>query len=351
MKAKILDNDLDKNRVYLKDVIPLDTPFAIGVEPSGYCNLKCNFCEHTLNKEALLKRRNHTFGFMSLETFDLLTDQILEFHGGVKTITHYGFGEPFLNKHFPEMLGMAYKKQASNRQIVITNGTLITKDVTDRVISGTDNGTGLKIKISLNGFDDNSFREITGVNIDFSKFMEQLRYLYSNKGNAIICIKAMTSSLDLAKITEAEFYSMFGDLCDEIVVENTVQNTTKVNYKGEINRSLKNPIRGNDVPEETAVCSAAFTRLYVKNNGEVSLSGCGNCLNFSLFPYTIKQKTLKECWESDMRHTLLIDLLSKKYTGLAKYCKNCPFRHRIGSIHDLIDPYADEILSRLTREE
>ena len=46
MKAKE-ESFWDKNRERLADVVPLDTPFMINIEPSSACNLKCKYCGHS----------------------------------------------------------------------------------------------------------------------------------------------------------------------------------------------------------------------------------------------------------------------------------------------------------------
>ena len=46
MKAKVMSNQNlnESTRKVLSDVVPMDMPFRVFIEPSGYCNLKCVFC-------------------------------------------------------------------------------------------------------------------------------------------------------------------------------------------------------------------------------------------------------------------------------------------------------------------
>ena len=37
----------NENRTYLKDVIPLDTPYNLKVEVSSLCNAKCVYCAYS----------------------------------------------------------------------------------------------------------------------------------------------------------------------------------------------------------------------------------------------------------------------------------------------------------------
>ena len=53
MKARQTDQ-MNPERIPLQDGIPLETPLVIYIEPSGYCNLKCNFCFQR-EEEGLIK--------------------------------------------------------------------------------------------------------------------------------------------------------------------------------------------------------------------------------------------------------------------------------------------------------
>ena len=37
----------ETDRTYLKDVVPLDTPYNAALEISSFCNLKCVYCAHS----------------------------------------------------------------------------------------------------------------------------------------------------------------------------------------------------------------------------------------------------------------------------------------------------------------
>ncbi|MCZ9887847.1 hypothetical protein OFS07_15090 [Brachyspira hyodysenteriae] len=46
MKAKIKTKKFVDNREKLQDIIPMDTPLCIFIEPTDKCNFKCRFCPH-----------------------------------------------------------------------------------------------------------------------------------------------------------------------------------------------------------------------------------------------------------------------------------------------------------------
>ena len=40
----IYGNIIEQKRARLQDVIPLDTPFVVSLDPSNMCNFTCKFC-------------------------------------------------------------------------------------------------------------------------------------------------------------------------------------------------------------------------------------------------------------------------------------------------------------------
>lgn len=61
MKAKIKSKLNLQDRVPLQDVIPLETPYLIYLDPSSACNFKCQFCPtgHTSLVERADYNRNN----------------------------------------------------------------------------------------------------------------------------------------------------------------------------------------------------------------------------------------------------------------------------------------------------
>ena len=65
---------------------------------------------------------------------------------------------------------------------------------------------------------EETYQRFTGFKFDLKKFIENIKWIYANKGNCEIVIK-----ISAELITEAqrqEFFDTFGDHCDRIFVEN-----------------------------------------------------------------------------------------------------------------------------------
>lgn len=98
------------------------TPFPkhLLIETTTRCNLRCKQCAHVIHK--------YDFADMSLETFYKL-HPLFPY---AERVALYGHGETFLYKHFFEMLEELKKHDIL--VYVTTNGTLITKEVAERLV-------------------------------------------------------------------------------------------------------------------------------------------------------------------------------------------------------------------------
>ena len=66
---KISGSELrEKNRLKLEEVVPLDTPLLMYLEPTNACNIRCKFCPTSDSK--LLKEVGRPMGLMSWELFE-----------------------------------------------------------------------------------------------------------------------------------------------------------------------------------------------------------------------------------------------------------------------------------------
>ena len=141
-------------------------------------------------------------------------DDLGEFDKPIKVLRMYKDGEPFLNKRLADMV--AYAKRAKHIEYIdtTTNGTFLSPDRIGPVIeAGID-----KINISVDGMNVETYAQFTGFKFDFEKFVENVKWLYANKGDCEVVVK-----IPGELITEAQrqqFFDTFGDHCDRIFVEN-----------------------------------------------------------------------------------------------------------------------------------
>lgn len=332
-------NTFDMARVNLWEVVPLDTPFQFCIEPTFFCNIRCNYCMHALSKE-VLESRGFSFSHMDWTVFEKIAEQLTEFPNKIKKITFSGFGEPLLDKRLPEMIRILRKKDVANKILVISNGLLLTPDLGRELV---DVGMS-EIKISLQGLTAQKYKEICGANISYDKFYSNLAYFYEHRKECALSIKIADSALDEGE-TEL-FYQNFGNICDYIAIEHIYPQFDGVDYNGKIRpNNLKNRF-GFDYVKHS-VCATLFFKLNILQSGVVTF-GFPDGITYEGF--NINEMTLKEIWTSPERQQMLYDQLTGNFEHHQK-CKTCTRWDYSVVPQDDLEGHQETILKKISRAE
>lgn len=335
MKAQF--NTFDMQRVNLWEQVPLDTPFQLCIEPTFVCNFRCNYCMHALEKE-ILEARGFQFAPMEWSTFESIVRQLQEFPHRIKKVCFTGFGEPLLDQRLPEMIRLVMQSGKVDKTLVISNGSLLTPEVSDKLLQ-----SGLsELKISIQGMNGARYRQVCGVSIDFEKFVENIRYFSEHRKDCLLRLKIADVSLE--DEGEDQFYKVFGDLCDFIAIEHIYPQ-----FRGVHTDTL--PDLGKNrfgfQFESKKVCSTLFFKLNVLQNGRITF-GYPDGITYEGF--NVCNMTLLEAWNSPERKRLLYDNLTpdrEKRTC----CMSCRRWSYSVTPRDDLDGHEAEILERLDRSE
>jgi MoaA/NifB/PqqE/SkfB family radical SAM enzyme len=339
MKAEIKAN-VDSKRTPLVDIIPLAQPFTVYIEVTRYCNLKCFYCLLSKQDDENSPMRNLGLKVehMDLQWFPKLVENLRQFPPGIKRIVFSGLGEPLMNPNLAEMIRQVADAKIADRIDLITNGLLMTRKRADELLrSGLTN-----INISIQGTDSDKYLRTCGKEIDYKKFLEDITYLYENRGDVKIYIKAIDATLK-SKQEEEEFFSLFGNIADRIFIEHLVVmqqqmddlklvvDPTKTFYNERLDPTRK-------------VCAQSFYFFQI---------GC----NFDTFPCpnpglpktlsmgNMKEMSLVDIWNGQRRKQHLITML-KKERDLIPECAGCTTFNCIVDPTEILDDDADELLKR-----
>lgn len=121
----------DLNRVPLYTVVPRSVPFAIGIGPCDICNFRCNYCAQSIGtvKDARV---------LQWDEYLSIIDQIKELIDGtsdrIKIMKFIGNGEPLINPKTPDMVKIAVDNNLADRYELTTNGSLLTHEISDRLL-------------------------------------------------------------------------------------------------------------------------------------------------------------------------------------------------------------------------
>ena len=293
MKAQLKPRINLEGRTQLETVIPLETPFIVFVDPSSSCNFLCPFCP--TGHRDLIRDTERFQGVMKLPLFKKIIDDLGEFSKKIKVLRLYKDGEPFLNKNFAKMI--AYAKSSGNVDYIdtTTNGSLMSPDRVGPVIdAGLD-----KINISVDGLNREQYKKFTGFDFDFEKFIENVKWLYSNKGQCEVSIKIPGDLI--TEEQRQEFLDLFGDHCDRISIENFAPCWPEFDVEKHTGIQITSGIYQQPITP-TDICPYIFYSLAINADGLVS--SCFLDWGRKLLIGDIGVHSVKTIWNSDSMNAL-----------------------------------------------
>lgn len=333
MKAVEGQRYIKEGRTKLETVIPLQTPFILYCDPASICNLQCEFCPcGRAHSDLWTEDKKKSIGIMDFEIFKKIVDDCAQFPDKIKVLRLYKEGEPLINPSFVKMV--EYAKQSNHFRSIDTtsNGTLLNPKLNREIVAaGLD-----RINISVEAMDSEGYKKISNANIDFERFLDNLRDLYENKGNLHIFCKTMAENYKTSfEETKERFYKTFGDICDEITVERMAPCWPDFNTEF---MDKEVGVYGNKI-QECVVCPRLFYILTINSDGESSR--CIVDWNRKMTFGNVKDFSLKELWKKmDKFRIAHLKGDRRKMTG----CSTC-LEIETACI-DNIDAYREELLTR-----
>lgn len=263
MKAKDISGQAPGGkRMKLADVLPLATPFVIQIFPIYTCTFKCNYCIFSLARE-----QRHFISdkvTMDFNLYKKCIDEIAQFPDKVKVLRFVGIGEPLLHKNIVDMISYAVVCNVAHTVEILTNASLLTPAMSDALIA-----SGLtRLVVSLQGTTKEKYRQVGGVDIDFEKFIGNLRYFFECKNKVHVYFKIVDSALD-GKEDEQRFYQVYGDLCDTMAIEYAVPIHAGINYGNVLKRKDQDVTQFGLPVTEVKICPQPFFHLQINPDGKV----------------------------------------------------------------------------------
>lgn len=323
----------DRNRQTLGEIYPLSAPFTIILDSSEACNFRCSYCFRASDDRNAWGTYTIKKNIMSWEIFQCAVGQIKEFQEDVKHISLSHHGEPLCNRHLPEMVRYIKSQSFSGRLSIHTNGSLLDEAYAIELAeSGID-----KIVISLQGLDEQSYRDVCGAKIDYEEFYRNLQRLYEYKrSSTTINIKIV----DLAVGgRQEEFYDRFSPIADAVFIEKAVP--IWKNVGSDVTPKTMQNKYGMEFPVQSC-CPLIFNTLVVSPDGDVY--PCTQILSKERLG-NIAEHSLCELWNGAQRRELLRRQL---LLCPPESCDGCYIKQNsIFAEEDMIDGYREEILERL----
>jgi radical SAM protein with 4Fe4S-binding SPASM domain len=328
------------DRVDLKDVLPLSTPFTLNVFPINACNFKCSYCAQSRGIEGLKEYNNFDLSErMTLETFKKIVEQSKKFDKPYKLLSFMGHGEPLLNKDLPEMIKLAKDNNIAQRIEIITNGSLLTPELSDAIVdAGVTN-----VRISLQGLSSEQYKKTSNVNINFEQFLENLTYFH-NKGQqkgSNLFVKVMDCSLKEGE--EQEFYKVFDKISSRMYVEKVKPVYDGVEFTKDI-VDLTTDRYGNTHKPRLA-CPLAFFSLAVWPNGDIS--PC-DAIYKPVTLGNVNEDDLSEIFNGVKNNIFRLKLLKGKKNNMDG-CDKCCAPDDVSHSKDELDGSKEDLIEKYSR--
>lgn len=202
-------------RTFLPPAINL--PNDIYIEVTNACNLHCKMCpQHSRDPGIAINRKT---GFMDINLCKKIIDEVSQY--GDTLVSLIGAGEPLL---YPGLVQMVrYAKMGGNKTHIITNGQLLTSEMSEKLI---DAGLDM-IGISVDGVTKLVHEKIRkGSN--FNKVVnnvEELLKLKNQRRSALPLVRIMIVEMEENKHEVDAVIDRWLPLVDEILIS-----THRINY-------------------------------------------------------------------------------------------------------------------------
>lgn len=327
----------DENRIPLHTVVPLDMPFTISIGVSDFCNFKCKYCYHSTSIENYYKEKLITWEYF-LYIMDNIKEMCMLSGKKLKNFSICGIGEPLINDKIVDMVRYIKNSDVSDRIEITTNGSLLTHKLSEQLVEA-----GLtKLLISVQGTSNKKYKDVCGYDINYEKFIDEIKYFYNNRKQCKIYIKTLDMALENDEDKE-KFYSIFSPICDMINVENTLKGFDGVDYDSIIDKDKNNLLtRYGYKYKQRICCDSLFIRMNIHSNGDVHACSCQWP---PLIIGNINKTPLKDVWNGEIhKKYMLLHLKGLKDT--IPRCAKCESMSY--SVHpmDNLDEHLEDILTR-----
>lgn len=329
-QVKFLNSKTQNDRrERLGEILPLDFPLSVRIYVNNSCNFKCVYCAPGM--ERLVKKKQYPYHGkrMSLESYKKYIDSIA-LAGQLKSLVLTSWGEPLLHSQIDEMVRYAKEKGVARRIDIVTNGSLLTHELSDRLIdAGLD-----RLRVSLQGLDEKQYLETCKTKINFDNFVEQLDYFSKKKSFTVLYIKIMDTMVPTEE-DKKRFYAIFGKIADEISIENLIsssifdskkRNTSSLSMLG---RTLK-----------TSICSSIFYGCTVEVDG--SVFPCCEVIR-PICMGNLNDNNFGKIWNGLTYKKFLFDHICGKRCNYP-VCASCNSFDKIITDNDCLDEYTEKLI-------
>lgn len=302
---KILKNLFPTYMHYKRGSIKLPyMPFALWIEPTNVCNLKCIMCPNSLRKQK-------TFGYMDMEMYKKIIDEAKEF---ITYIVLCISGEPLLHQNLPQMI--EYAHNANIRTTLSTNASLLTPQLSHRILNADLDA----IYFSFDGCSAEIYEKVrVGSNFDvtLNNIIDFLKIKKKLKKETVVELQILLMNQEGKKDYESNitaFKEKFRDL-----PLNSIQTRQPSTWGGIL--SSTNKYEFKKLGTNYSSCSYLWCSMHILWNGNAI--ACTSDFFADNVLGKFPDQSLKEIWNGEKYQLFRKAMVEREYINYFKTCKDC----------------------------
>ena len=329
MKAKLIPRIFNSEKSKLEDKLPLATPYSVHIDICSSCNFKCNFCFQS--EPDAMKQKGYKYGSMKMDLFKKITNDLLQFNDVIRKVKIGLHGEPTIHPKLPEMIRYMKSMKVTEIIEIFTNGSLLNPKLNRELVdAGLD-----RVNLSIEGLTSAKYLEVTQTVVNMEKFVANIRDLYDNRKGLKIYVKVI--DINLCSEEKDKFFDTFGDICDEIYIENVVPQWNEIN-KFDVDTT---GMYGQKVDRYKEVCPFPF--MYMHFNFDGSSSPCTLDWGKQVIIGDVSKESALQIWQGQNLKNLQVKMLEKKRSEIP-FCDRC-LAPLVCCIENL-DDFTEELLTK-----
>lgn len=191
------------------------------------------------------------------------------------------------------------------------------------------------IRVSVEALSTDGYRDLCGVNVEFSEIVENIKTFYqiSRGSGSKITAKIVSATLETEE-DEERFYKIFSPITDYRFIEDVEMYWPEFNEMQLPKSEHVNGIQKcyfTDVKREK-ICSFPFTDMCIRSNGMVG--ACGADWKFAIQYGDVKTEHLVDIWNGKKHLEFQRAHLERKLDSYNSYCAACIRKPN----DDIVDP-------------
>lgn len=330
MKDKVeienIPQKYQQEREILVDILPLDIPLSISIEPTNICNFKCVMCEQ--NSQS--KTTDMVFSNMTMECFEKLTLDIetwcKRYNKKIKTIRLYANGEPLLHPEIGYMVKRIKDADITHFIEITTNGSLLNNELAEQFVDyGLD-----YIRFSIYSIYKDKNNKITQSKSNPEEIRENIKYL-RNYRDKVGATKPFIQAklIDTYSKENEEFKAFYKGIADDTFIDQPMDANSGedifINLYEDRAEQIRNEVHNKRIYHKRKVCRYPFTHMVILSSGDVCIC-CNDFCRKTVYGNVMKH-SLMDWWTSKSLYKIRVMQLEKKGIDLP-VCEICdvPFR-------------------------